>query len=123
MKVLVDMNVSRHVIDHLRRRGVDAVSVSALLDPRAPDEEIVALARDMGAVVLSHDQDFSAILARTRARQPSLINLRLSEVDAASIANVVHRILQDADDELRVGAIVTVGDNRIRIHGLPVGGG
>lgn len=78
MKILADVNVSRHVVAQLCAGGVDAVRVPEVLDPRTADADIVAYAAQVDAVVVSHDQDFTNLLAATGATKPSLINLRVS---------------------------------------------
>ena len=92
-----------------------------ILDPRAPDEDIIAEARRLGAVVISHDQDFSAILATTGATKPSLINVRVSYVDVDRIARNIEAAVRATTQDLEAGAIVTLDDAGIRIHDLPVG--
>jgi predicted nuclease of predicted toxin-antitoxin system len=71
---------------------------------------------------VNRDQDFSAILAVTGAGKPSLINLRLTTVEAERLASVIADVVKAFSDDLEAGAIVTVEDNRARIHRLPVGG-
>jgi predicted nuclease of predicted toxin-antitoxin system len=94
--------------------------VSDLLDPRAPDEEVLAEARRLDAVVISHDQDFSALLATTGASYPSLINIRVSYVDGDRLAESIARVARATDQDLERGAIVTIDDAGIRVHSLPV---
>lgn len=121
MRLLADVNVSRHVVARLRKEGYDIVRVPEILDPRISDEDIIAEAHRRGAVVLSHDQDFTAILATTGATQPSLINIRGSEVEVESLASRIAQILRIAEQDLAAGAIVTLDDRGVRIHRLPVG--
>ena len=63
MKLVVDMNLSPRWAEVLRRAGFDATHWSALGDPGARDETIIAHARNSGAVVLTHDLDFGLLLA------------------------------------------------------------
>jgi len=121
MKLLADVNISRHVVARLRSHGFDVIRASDILDPRAPDDDIIAEARRLGAVLISHDQDFSAILATTGATKPSLINVRVSHVDADGVARSIAAAVGAATPELEAGAIVTIDDAGIRIHDLPVG--
>ncbi len=87
VKFLADVNVSRHVVAELCGAGFDVVRVVDLLDPRSTDEAIMEEARRLGTAVISHDQDFTAILAISGATTPSLINIRVSYVDAGRLAN------------------------------------
>jgi predicted nuclease of predicted toxin-antitoxin system len=73
-------------------------------------------------VVVTRDQDFSAILAVTGAGRPSLINLRLSTVEVERLASVIANVVAAFAEDLEADAIVTVEDFRVRIHRLPVPG-
>ena len=90
-------------------------------DPRAPDDDIIELARAMQAIIVSHDQDMSAILALSGASLPSLINLRVSRVDIEHLAKTLEVVLSAAATDLASGAIVTVDDKTMRVHRLPIG--
>lgn len=120
MKLLADVNISVHVVARLRADGFDITRASEIMDPRAQDEEILAEARQRGAVVTSHDQDFSAILATTGATKPSLVNIRVSHVDAERLARDIAAAVRAASEDLDAGAIVTIDDAGVRIHDLPV---
>ncbi|MDR1489081.1 MAG: DUF5615 family PIN-like protein [Desulfovibrio sp.] len=65
MKLLLDMNLSPRWVAWLAGEGIEAVHWSTLGAPDAPDETIMAVARAEGYIVLTHDLDFSAILAAT----------------------------------------------------------
>jgi predicted nuclease of predicted toxin-antitoxin system len=122
VKLLLDVNVSRRVGALLVRGTFDVAMVSEIMDPRSSDEAIIAEALTLSAVIITRDQDFSAILAVTGAGKPSLINLRLSYVEPRRIATVIADVIKTFSDDLEAGAIVTVDDNRVRIHRLPVAG-
>jgi D-alanyl-D-alanine carboxypeptidase len=64
VKILADVNVSRRVVERLRDRGFSVVRVSEVADPRSRDEDIIALARTMKAVIVSH---ISGYVGDTRA--------------------------------------------------------
>lgn len=71
MKLLVDMNLSPRWVDTLTHAGIEAAHWSRLGAANAPDAEIMAHARKHDYVVLTHDLDFSAILAVTMAKNPA----------------------------------------------------
>ena len=75
----------------------------------------------MDAVLISRDQNFSALLAVSGATKPSLVNVRVTFVDADRVARVIMDALHATSDDLDSGAIVTVDDGAIRVHRLPVG--
>lgn len=121
MKIVADVNVSRKVIDKLLVEGLDVLRAAEILHPRASDAEILAEAERRGAIILSHDQDFSGLLATSGAKGPSLVNLRVSDVDVERLTRLILTVLRTTRDDLTAGAVVTVDDSRIRIHRLPIG--
>lgn len=121
MKILADQNVTRKVVERLRAAGLDIVRVGDALNPRATDGQILVEAERLGAVILSHDQDFSTLLAVNGATRPSLINLRVSYVDADLLCRTILSVLASTAPDLAAGAVVTVDDTRIRVRRLPIG--
>jgi predicted nuclease of predicted toxin-antitoxin system len=122
VKILVDLNISPHVVDLLRAAGFDAVRVGTeTLDPRASDEEVLMEAARIGAIVVSRDQDFSALLAMSGATKPSLVNVRVSVLDAHSVATAIIAVIRAANADLDAGAIATIDDGGARILRLPIG--
>jgi predicted nuclease of predicted toxin-antitoxin system len=94
MKVLVDMNLSPRWVQTLRAAQIEAIHWSDIGRANAPDAEIMAYASKAGYVVLTQDLDFSAILASTAIRKPSVVQIRSAEVSPEVIgAQVVIALL------------------------------
>lgn len=72
MRLLVDMNLSPAWVAFLSQAGFDAAHWSTLGSAGASDHEIMAHAKLNGYVMLTHDLDFSAILALRGATNPAL---------------------------------------------------
>jgi predicted nuclease of predicted toxin-antitoxin system len=53
-------------------------------DPRASDAQLMTWARTRGYVVFTHDMDFGALLAATRARGPSVLQVRVNDTMPSS---------------------------------------
>lgn len=110
MKVLVDMNGF----------GMQAAHWSAVGRVNAPDLEIMAYAAANDYVVLTHDLDFSAILAATRGEKPSVVQIRAEDVNPDKIGAQVATALRQMELELQEGALLTVDSNRTRLRLLPL---
>lgn len=121
MNFLADINVSRRIVEALCASGFHAVRVSDVMDCRSTDVQILEEARKRNAVVISHDQDFTAILATTGASSPSLINIRVSFVEVDRLTKTLLSVIGQVGPELSQGVIVTIDDRGARIHRLPVG--
>lgn len=120
MKLLVDMNLSPKWADHLRQAGFEAAHWSKLGAANATDHEIMAYARRSGHVVLTHDLDFSSILAATGGDGPSVVQVRSDDVSPESIGEPVVRALRQMAAELRAGALVMIDPARTRLRLLPL---
>jgi predicted nuclease of predicted toxin-antitoxin system len=77
-------------------------------------------ARDNDFVVFTHDLDFGAILAATRANTPSVLQIRGQDVMPDTLEVAVTEALVHFSTELDSGALVTVDIVRARVRILPV---
>jgi predicted nuclease of predicted toxin-antitoxin system len=120
MKLLVDMNLSPRWIDLFADDGIEAVHWSSIGARNAPDVEIMAYASAHEYVVLTHDLDFSAILAATHGEKPSVVQIRAEDISPVAIGRQVIVALRQMAAELDVGALLTVDPNRTRLRVLPL---
>ncbi|ATW33639.1 MULTISPECIES: DUF5615 family PIN-like protein [Candidatus Williamhamiltonella] len=120
MKLLIDMNLSPRWSNVLATAGIDAVHWSTLGANNAPDSEIMAYARTNDYIVLTHDLDFSAILAVTHGEKPSVIQVRTNDVSPDVIGKQIVAALNQMASELEAGALLTVDTNRTRLRVLPL---
>ncbi|HYW75574.1 MAG TPA: DUF5615 family PIN-like protein [Gammaproteobacteria bacterium] len=120
MKLLVDMNLSPRWVDTLAKSGIEAAHWSKVGPANAPDTEIMAYARQRDYIVLTHDLDFSAILAATHGEKPSVVQIRADDVSPDVIGPQVMIALRQMAAELESGALLTVDPNRMRLRVLPL---
>jgi len=121
VKFLLDQNVSPALVGLLADADHLAEHVRDLGMREAPDDVVLAAARDAGAVLISSDTDFGELLARSNANGPSVILLRRQEGRRASkIASLIVANLKAVADDLASGAIVVLDDDRVRIRSLPL---
>lgn len=104
-------------IEQRRHRGAHWAMIGA---KNAPDREIMAYAAERGYVVLTHDLDFSAILAATHGEKPSVVQIRADDVSPDVIGMRVVIALRQMASELEEGALLTVDPNRTRLRVLPL---
>lgn len=120
MKVLVDMNLSPRWTGVLGEQGMLATHWSEVGRAHATDAEIMAYAAANDYVVLTHDLDFSAILAATHGEKPSVVQLRAGDVSPNKIGPRVIAALRQMEPELQEGALLTVDPIRMRLRLLPL---
>ena len=120
MKIVVDMNLSPRWIACLKAAGFEAVHWSDVGAPTAPDEAIMAWAIEAEAVVLTHDLDFSAILAFANNSKPSVVQIRAEDLNPDHIGAQVVAAIAQTQAELIAGAIVSVDPVHARLRLLPL---
>lgn len=120
MKLLVDMNLSPRWVSLLAGADIEAAHWSTLGAKNAPDVEIMAYARSNGYVVVTHDLDFSSILAATHGDKPSVVHIRSDDVSPDAIGRRVIAALRQMAAELEEGALLTIDPNRTRLRLLPL---
>jgi len=120
MKILADMNLSPRWAATLQAAGIDAVHWSSVGSATAEDAEILAWAGEHGYIVFTHDLDFSAIIAASGNRGPSVVQLRSESLEPEALAAMVIESIRRLTVQLAAGAIVTVEPKRSRVRLLPL---
>ena len=114
------MNLSPLWAEALGDAGIEARHWSAIGDGAASDREVFEWARRHGFIVLTHDLDFSRILALAGARSPSVILLRTHRLLPTDSATMLVRVLRRHAEEIEMGAVVVVSAARDRVRLLPL---
>lgn len=70
--------------------------------------------------MLTHDLDFSAILAATHGEKPSVVQIRAEDISPDAIGRQVIVALRQMAAELDAGALLTIDPNRTRLRVLPL---
>lgn len=104
------MNLSPGWTEAPGREGFQAIHWSAIGDPRATDESILAWAHSHDHVLLTNDLDFGTILAASRASSPSVLQLRAQDVSPAHLSAVLVAALRRDADHLPRGALISVDE-------------
>lgn len=120
MKLIIDMNLSPRWVSVLADVGIEAAHWSTLGAKNAPDSEIMAYASANNYVVLTHDLDFSTILAASHGEKPSVVQIRAEDVSPDVIGKPVIAALRQMADELEEGALLTIDPARTRLRVLPL---
>jgi predicted nuclease of predicted toxin-antitoxin system len=120
VKLLVDMNLSPRWVELLAKNNFEVLHWTTAGDARALDVEIMAYAARHDFVVLTNDLDFGAILAATHARKPSVVQIRSDNLNPDVIGRQVIDALRQMENELQVGALMTVEPQRTRLRVLPL---
>lgn len=94
MRFVADENVDAGIVQALRRAGYDVLSVAEMA-PSIPDCDVLALANESDALLITADKDFGELVFRQRLMHAGVLLIRLYGLDetvkAALIASQIHR--------------------------------
>lgn len=119
MRLLINMNLSPTWCDYFEQAGYQAIHWSRVGDARATDRSITAWANENGYVIFTHDLDFGTILAVTNADGPSVIQVREHDVLPDTMGETVLQALEQFEDFLQAGALITINRASRRARILP----
>ncbi|MBI4774133.1 MAG: DUF5615 family PIN-like protein [Deltaproteobacteria bacterium] len=120
MKIVIDMNLSPQWVEVLKPEGHQCLHWSEIGPSNASDREILFWARSNGFVVFTHDLDFGAILAATKADSPSVLQLRAQDISPKRIGATVISAFQQLGEVLDRGALVSIDTKGARARILPL---
>lgn len=120
MKFLADMGISPKTVDFLIALGFESIHLSALKLNKMLDSEILNKAKNEGFILLTHDLDFSELVAASKAKLPSVIIFRLRNMQPNNVNSTLKTIVTNHSSALKQGAIISVTDSQIRVRQLPI---
>lgn len=121
MRFLLDESVSPLVRDALAAGGLDVIHVHDIGLTSAPDPAVLDAAASEGRVLITLDTDFGALIAHSCDEPSSVILFRghVTRRPSAQASLLLANLAQLTKD-LDAGAIVVIGDDRIRVCRLPI---
>lgn len=120
MKFLADMGISPRTVAFLHGLGHDAVHLHALGLDRLPDPNILEMARAENRILLTHDLDFTELMAAGGETLPSVIVFRLRSMRPERVNWYLQGIVSQHQAALEQGAIVSVIEGQVRVRSLPI---
>ena len=120
MKILIDMNLSPRWTILFADAGLQALHWSMVGPHNASDQEIMAWALANDYVLMTHDLDFSAILAANKGSKPSVVQIRGDNISPDAIGAKVILSLRQMKSELEGGALLSIDAKRTRLRILPL---
>jgi predicted nuclease of predicted toxin-antitoxin system len=85
-----------------------------------PDPDILRKAVNKNRVLLTHDLDFSDLLAVSGAHLPSVIIFRLRNMRPERVNHFLRAVLDTRSDALNEGAVVSITEGQARVRSLPL---
>ena len=120
MKLLLDQGLPRSAAELLRKAGIDTVHTGEIGYAAASDADILEYGRREGRIVVTLDADFHTLLALSGATSPSVIRIRIEGLRGEAAAALLQSVLQQGDEDLQQGAVITIQAGRLRTRRLPL---
>jgi predicted nuclease of predicted toxin-antitoxin system len=120
LKFLLDMGISPKTGTYLAELGYDTTHLIKEHMETASDSEILNKALHEKRIILTHDLDFGKLLATAGTSLLSVVIFRLKNMRLENVNRFCAVIIDRFADVLEKGAILSVGDKRIRCHLLPI---
>jgi predicted nuclease of predicted toxin-antitoxin system len=119
MRFLLDMPVSFLLLDVLQTYGHEGVHAHQIGKDRAPDDELLDIARRERRVIITADLDFPRLIALSLADGPGLILFRGGNYSDREMCDLLTRVLRNVVPEVLERSICVVDSKRIRVTRLP----
>jgi predicted nuclease of predicted toxin-antitoxin system len=120
MKLLLDQGLPRSAASLLRDANIDTIHVGEIGMSAARDIDILKIAREEGRIVITLDADFHTLLALTEATYPSVIRIRIENLRAQALVELLIRVVNECQEDIEKGVAITVETGRIRMRHLPL---
>ena len=116
MKFLADENVDAPIVEQLRKKGYTVLYVSELAQG-ATDEQVLKLANQEHAILITADKGFGEMVFRQRKVTQGVILIRLSGTPPFQKAQIVaSAISKHAAQMANAFTVITSKAVRIRLH-------
>ena len=83
-------------------------------NPRATDEELLALANQERRTLITEDKDFGELVFVRRLPHPCIV--RLVDMPVAEKVESLQELIENRPDAMKEGTLIVVTRNRVRIR-------
>ena len=108
MKIVIDENVSYGVIERLRMRGHDTISVSEMPERGMADEAVFALVLREEAALVTRDYHFTNPIRFPTEKTNGIIYIRHGNLRSEEEIRMIENFLHAHDPEVFQGKLVTL---------------
>ena len=114
LNFLADESVDRQIVDALRETGYDISWVSDSY-PGITDTEVLKLAENSGAILLTGDKDFGGLVYIQRLQNHGVVLFRLSGLPQGRKAAIAIDAFSNHADDF-AGSFSVITPNRVRVR-------
>ena len=114
MKFLADESVDRQIVSRLRNDGLPVLSVMEE-NPGIPDDEVLNMANQEEAILITADKDFGELVFRHRRVSAGVVLIRLAGLAQEKKAELVSSAVREQGKDFRENfTVISPGLVRIR---------
>lgn len=117
MRLLVDQDVYGTTIRFLRELGHDLVSVASIGLARAPDADLLDVAREQRRVLVTRDRDFGSLVF-VEGLRTGVLYLRMMPATEKAVHEELKRVLDSYGERALTQAFVVIEPGRHRFRRL-----
>jgi len=114
LKFLGDENLDWQIVERLRLDGQEVLYVVEM-EPGIADDEVLNLANNEGAIILTSDKDFGELVFRLCRIAAGIVLIRLFGLSPNDRAEIIANAINQHADEL-LGAFTVISSKSIRIR-------
>ena len=114
MKFVADENVDKSIVDSLRGSGHDVLYIPEFAKALS-DDDVLALARDNNAVLVTTDKDFGELVFRRGLAAYGVVLLRLAGMSTAEKARLTLSAVTAHQEQL-AGSFTVITPRAVRIR-------
>ena len=120
MKFLLDVNITPELGHLLLNDGHSFRLASNMESGKLKDDAILLIAKENNEVIITHDLDFSELLAFNNDNKPSVILFRIHKIDALRFYSLIKQNWNVIEEAIAVGSLVVIEEKNLRIRKLPL---
>jgi predicted nuclease of predicted toxin-antitoxin system len=114
MRIVADESVERQISDALRDEGHDVYAITDET-PSIPDEDVLAVANDRQALLITADKDFGELVFRQGLAHHGILLCRLEGQSPEDKADIVQSVFRLYGPDMQGGfSVITPRAIRIR---------
>ena len=116
MKIVIDENISYGVVERLRMKEHDVISISELSARGMSDEGVYALTMQEQAVLVTRDYHFTNPIRFPAEKTGGIIYIRHGNLKSEEEIMMVEKFFRRYDSELFHGKLVTLYRDSVKIR-------
>ncbi|MCB9282635.1 MAG: DUF5615 family PIN-like protein [Lewinellaceae bacterium] len=112
-KFLADESVDFRIVTHLREDGYEIEAIVEI-NPSISDEEVLTLANEMEAILVTEDKDFGELTYRLKKPNQGIVLIRMSGVQIEEKIEKIRQVLENYLEDLR-RKFTVISKDKVRI--------